>query len=134
MVNKPVNLGIITIAVELAHVICLATPTGKLGNDLANGFWHPGRSAACPSVGTFPFSWVTIRAAIAALLGNQSGAGATLYAFLAHTVLVASAIAATRSARRPGARQLWRRHLLTGSSDGQANLISSAAPAWVVAG
>lgn len=74
------------------------------------------------------------RAAIDALLRHHNGAGAALYAYLAHTVLVASAIAASRTARRPGARQIWRRHLLTGSSDGQARLISSAAPAWAVAG
>lgn len=68
--------------------------------------------------------------AINALLEGREGAGAALYYYLAHAVLVASAIAATRGARQRACRQLWCRHLQVDDAHGGSG-ISAGAPAWV---
>lgn len=69
--------------------------------------------------------------AIDALLKDEREAGAALYHFLAHCVLVACAIAASRGARRMTCRQLWCRHLVVAPGEpGQQTAISAAAPDW----
>ncbi|MBO9471033.1 hypothetical protein J7355_13110 [Endozoicomonas sp. G2_2] len=69
--------------------------------------------------------------AINALLEGREGAGAALYYYLAHAVLVASAIAATRGARQRACRQLWCRHLYVDEAQVGGG-ISAGAPAWVL--